>query len=195
MAPPIRRSEPATVPTGRTSSRVSSCADRACTTIPIRTTRRSSCSSRTSRTRSTSPRIETRRSSASSSTTRCIRRTTWRSRSERCRPITTGHEDFSTFNATGAVGPQSNADLKGHDIGVYAQTTYAPMEWFELRTGLRYDTHNAPFVGTQSQLSPRVRLSLFPSQPRLRTRTTVASSCRRTSRTCGRSRVPRRAAR
>ena len=77
--------------------------------------------------------------------------------------ITAGHEDFSTFNATGAVGPQSNSDLSGHDIGVYGQTTYTPREWVELRTGVRYDTHNAPFVGTQSQVSPRVRLSVFPS--------------------------------
>ena len=39
-----------------------------------------------SRTRSISPRIAAQRSPASSSTTRCIRRTTWRSRLERCRP-------------------------------------------------------------------------------------------------------------
>ena len=77
--------------------------------------------------------------------------------------VTTGHEDFSTFNAGGAVGPQSNAGLSGHDIGVYGQTSYAPVEWLELRTGLRYDSHNAPFIGTQSQLSPRVRLNLYPS--------------------------------
>ena len=75
----------------------------------------------------------------------------------------TGHENFSTFNATGARGPQSVSDLTGHDIGVYAQTAYTPTEWFELRTGLRYDAHNAPFVGTSSQLSPRVRLNFYPS--------------------------------
>lgn len=77
--------------------------------------------------------------------------------------VTSGHEDFSTFNAGGVLGPQSNSNLSGHDIGAYGQTTYAPAEWFELRTGIRYDSHNAPFVGTQSQFSPRLRLSFFPS--------------------------------
>ena len=28
---------------------------------------------------------------------------------------------------------------------------------------MRYDAHNAPFAGTQSQVSPRVRLNFFPS--------------------------------
>lgn len=77
--------------------------------------------------------------------------------------FTTGHEDFSTFNSAGAVGPQSNSELRGHDIGTYAQTTYAPTEKVELRTGIRYDSHTAPFVGTQTQWSPRVKLSFFPS--------------------------------
>jgi Outer membrane receptor proteins, mostly Fe transport len=77
--------------------------------------------------------------------------------------FTTGHEDFSTFNASGAVGPQSNSNLSGHDLGVYGQTAYTPVEWLELRSGIRYDAHTAPFVGTQSQWSPRVRLSFFPS--------------------------------
>ena len=77
--------------------------------------------------------------------------------------VVSGHEKFSTFNAANAVGPQSDADLTGHDIGVYGQTSYSPVEWAEIRAGLRYDSHNAPFIGTQSQLSPRVRLNLFPS--------------------------------
>ena len=77
--------------------------------------------------------------------------------------VVSGHEKFSTFNAAQAQGPQSDADLTGHDIGVYGQTSYSPVEWAEIRAGLRYDSHNAPFIGTQSQLSPRVRLNLFPS--------------------------------
>jgi hypothetical protein len=32
---------------------------------------------------------------------------------------------------------------------------------FELRTGVRYDAHNAPFAGTRSQVSPRIRLNFF----------------------------------
>jgi hypothetical protein len=77
--------------------------------------------------------------------------------------ITTGHEDFSTFNASGQTGPQSNSGLNGHDIGVYAQTAYSPVEAFELRTGVRYDAHTAPFVGTSSQVSPRIRLNYYPT--------------------------------
>ena len=53
--------------------------------------------------------------------------------------------------------------MTGHDIGVYAQTAYSPTEWFELRAGLRYDAHNAPFAGTATQVSPRVRLNFYPS--------------------------------
>ena len=48
-------------------------------------------------------------------------------------------------------------------MGVYAQTAITPVEWFELRTGVRYDSHVAPFAGNQHQLSPRVRLNFFPS--------------------------------
>jgi hypothetical protein len=77
--------------------------------------------------------------------------------------LTRGHEDFSTFNASGATGPQSVADLDGHDVGLYAQTVFSPFESLELRTGLRWDSHTAPFVGTATQLSPRIRLNFYPS--------------------------------
>ncbi|GJG88210.1 hypothetical protein tb265_33910 [Gemmatimonadetes bacterium T265] len=76
--------------------------------------------------------------------------------------ITRGSEAFSAFNST-TQGPASNSGLRGSDVGVYAQTAYAPVEWFELRTGARYDAHTAPFAGTQRQLSPRVRLNFFPT--------------------------------
>ena len=76
--------------------------------------------------------------------------------------ITRGSEAFSAFNAT-QQGPSSNSGLSGSDVGVYAQTAYAPVEWFELRTGARYDAHTAPFAGTQHQLSPRIRLNFFPT--------------------------------
>lgn len=77
--------------------------------------------------------------------------------------LTRGHENFSTFNASGATGPQSVADLDGHDIGVYAQTVYSPLEQVEVRGGLRWDSHTAPFVGTATQLSPRIRVNFYPS--------------------------------
>ena len=77
--------------------------------------------------------------------------------------VTTGHEEFRSTDANGNAGPQSVSDLSGHDLGVYAQTSYAPTELAELRAGVRYDAHAAPFAGTQSQVSPRVRLNLYPS--------------------------------
>jgi hypothetical protein len=76
--------------------------------------------------------------------------------------LTTGHEDFVTTTSAGTFGPASNSGLRGYDVGVYAQTAYAPTEKFEIRTGLRYDAHNAPFAGTRTQLSPRIRLNFFP---------------------------------
>jgi hypothetical protein len=75
--------------------------------------------------------------------------------------FTTGQEDFVTSNPSGGFGPASNSGLSGSDIGGYAQTSYAPSEHFELRTGVRYDAHTAPFAGTVSQVSPRVRLNFF----------------------------------
>ena len=75
---------------------------------------------------------------------------------------TSGHENFVTTSASG-TGPSSNSGLQGWDAGVYAQTAYAPIEQFEIRTGVRYDAHNAPFAGTQSQVSPRLRFNFYPS--------------------------------
>ena len=77
--------------------------------------------------------------------------------------FTRGHEDFTTTDASGNPGPASNSGLKGWDAGGYAQIAYSPVERFEIRTGVRYDAHNAPFAGTQSQWSPRVRLNFFPN--------------------------------
>ena len=77
--------------------------------------------------------------------------------------LTSGREDFSSKTNTGTAGPASNSNLNGSDIGIYAQTAIAPSDRWELRTGARFDNHNAPFAGNQSQLSPRVKLSFFPS--------------------------------
>ncbi len=73
-----------------------------------------------------------------------------------------GHEDFSSVTNNGTPGPASNSDLKGSDVGMYAQTAVAPSDHWELRMGLRFDNHNAPFAGNRNQLSPRVKLSFFP---------------------------------
>jgi hypothetical protein len=77
--------------------------------------------------------------------------------------LTRGREDFTTVSPSGKRGPASNSDLKGSDVGVYVQTAYSPQEWVELRAGARYDAHNAPFASTQTQLSPRIRLNLYPT--------------------------------
>src|SRR5947209_8398394 len=75
---------------------------------------------------------------------------------------TGGHEDFSSITNQGSAGPASISDLKGSDVGVYAQTAVAPSDHWELRTGVRFDNHNAPFAGNRNQVSPRVKLSFFP---------------------------------
>jgi len=76
---------------------------------------------------------------------------------------TTGREDFTTTNAAGQPGPASQSNLNGNDFGVYAQTAFTPEEWFEVRAGVRYDAHNAPFMSMQHQVSPRLKLSFYPT--------------------------------
>ena len=76
--------------------------------------------------------------------------------------VTTGHEDFSTFNAT-SFGPQSNVALTGNDLGFYGETAYSPTERLQIRGGLRFDSQSAPNTPTQSQVSPRIRLNFYPS--------------------------------
>ncbi len=76
--------------------------------------------------------------------------------------VTSGHEDFSTRDSAGNPGPASASGLNGSDVGVYAQTAIAPSDKWEIRTGVRFDNHNAPFAGNQTQLSPRVKFTLFP---------------------------------
>ena len=75
---------------------------------------------------------------------------------------TTGNENFQSTDAVGKAGPASASSLSGYDAGGYAQFAYSPVEQVEIRAGARYDAHNAPFAGTQSQLSPRIRLNFFP---------------------------------
>lgn len=77
--------------------------------------------------------------------------------------VTRGSEAFTTFGAGGQPGPASTSNLNGSDLSGYAQTVVSPSERWELRTGLRYDAHAAPFAGTQTQWSPRVKLSYFPN--------------------------------
>jgi hypothetical protein len=75
---------------------------------------------------------------------------------------TSGHEDFVTTAADGSFGPASNSGLAGGDFSIYSEVNWSLSEHFELRTGARYDTHAAPFAGTVSQFSPRIRLNVYP---------------------------------
>ena len=76
--------------------------------------------------------------------------------------FTSGHENFSSKTNTGTSGPASNSNLNGSDVGVYTQTAIAPSDRWELRAGVRFDNHNAPFAGNRNQVSPRAKLSFFP---------------------------------
>ena len=80
--------------------------------------------------------------------------------------LTRGQENFTAFNATNLNGPTSASPLDGSDIGVYAETQIAPSDQWQVRAGVRYDTHYYPISATQhataDQVSPRVRLSFFP---------------------------------
>jgi hypothetical protein len=75
---------------------------------------------------------------------------------------TTGQEEFAATAQDGTAGPASSSGLTGSDVGVYAQGAYSPIAKVELRTGIRFDAHTAPFAGTQRQWSPRVRLNVYP---------------------------------
>ncbi len=76
---------------------------------------------------------------------------------------TTGRDDFTTTDSLGNPGPASVSNLNGSNVGLYAETMLTPVEWFQVRTGIRYDSHTAPFVREQHQWSPRLRLSFYPS--------------------------------
>lgn len=75
---------------------------------------------------------------------------------------TSGQEEFQSTSQSGTSGPGSSSGLTGSDVGTYGQVAWSPVEKVELRTGVRFDAHTAPFAGTQHQVSPRVRLNFFP---------------------------------
>jgi hypothetical protein len=76
---------------------------------------------------------------------------------------TRGQEDFVTTAQDGTAGPASNSDLKGWDFGAYAEGSISPSDIVEIRPGVRFDAHNAPFAGTLTQVSPRIRLNFYPA--------------------------------
>jgi hypothetical protein len=74
-----------------------------------------------------------------------------------------GHELFETRDPDGRAGPAVDAAVRGGDVSFYAQASIAPWRWWELRPGARFDSHSAPLAGTARQVSPRVRLNVYPS--------------------------------
>ncbi|MGC8654342.1 MAG: TonB-dependent receptor [Candidatus Kryptoniota bacterium] len=74
---------------------------------------------------------------------------------------TTGNEHFSAFNGS-LLGPQSIETLKGYDFGSYIQTAYTPLPIFQIDAGIRYDLHHADGVITESQISPKFKLTYIP---------------------------------
>lgn len=75
---------------------------------------------------------------------------------------TSGNENFELTDPTGIQPPISSiSGLNGYDFGTYVQTSLRPAEWFELRSGIRFDSHVAPFAGNQTQWSPRLRMNFF----------------------------------
>jgi hypothetical protein len=77
--------------------------------------------------------------------------------------IASGHEHFATADAGGRAGPAVDAPVHGGDLGFYVEGTIRPSPFWEIRPGLRYDLHAAPLAGDATQLSPRVKVSFFPS--------------------------------
>jgi hypothetical protein len=75
---------------------------------------------------------------------------------------TYGHEDFSLTDPTGKEPPiQSLSGLDGYDWAAYVETSIRPAEFFELRSGVRFNSHVAPFASNQTQFSPRIRANFF----------------------------------
>ncbi len=74
---------------------------------------------------------------------------------------TRGNENFSSFNGN-ILGPQSVETLQGYDLGAYVQGTYQPVPIFELDAGVRFDQHHAQGIGTESQVSPKIKLMYIP---------------------------------
>ena len=74
---------------------------------------------------------------------------------------TTGDEHFSAFRDS-LLGPQSIEPLNGYDFGSYIQTTYTPLPIFQVDAGIRYDRHHAKGIGTESQVSPKFKLTYIP---------------------------------
>ena len=75
---------------------------------------------------------------------------------------TKGNENFSSFNKN-TLGPQSIQTLQGYDLGTYVQGTYQPVPILELDAGVRFDQHYAQGIGTESQVSPKVKIMYIPS--------------------------------
>lgn len=74
---------------------------------------------------------------------------------------TTGNEHFSAYRNS-SLGPQSIQALRGYDFGSYVQGAYTPLPIFQVDAGIRFDIHHANGLETESQISPKFKLTYIP---------------------------------
>jgi TonB dependent receptor-like, beta-barrel/CarboxypepD_reg-like domain len=74
--------------------------------------------------------------------------------------ITNGTDSFN-FKDLNGNGPLNQNRFTGSDFGLFVQTNIHPLEWTMLDAGLRYDQNIAPSIPFESQLSPRLKLSIY----------------------------------
>lgn len=74
--------------------------------------------------------------------------------------MTNGTETFNFLNSN-AIGFTNKTNFSGSDFGVFIQSNVRPEEWSLIEAGVRYDQHIAPSIPMQTQISPRVKISLF----------------------------------
>ncbi|MDP4115368.1 MAG: carboxypeptidase-like regulatory domain-containing protein [Bacteroidota bacterium] len=76
---------------------------------------------------------------------------------------TSGTENFRLFNSLG--DKMTNVSkYSGYDFGIFAQSELHLIEWTKFEIGIRYDMHKAPQLGLLSQMSPRLKISIYPDE-------------------------------
>ncbi len=72
-----------------------------------------------------------------------------------------GKEDYSTTTTTGIPGPSDDTNFQGSNFGIFAQTTWSPLDWSSFDIGLRYDQQVQPNTALQNQVSPRIKWNIL----------------------------------
>lgn len=74
--------------------------------------------------------------------------------------VTNGTDSFK-FKDLSVNGPLNENNFTGSNFGLFVQTKIHPFEWIMLNAGARYDQNIAPAIPFESQVSPRLKLSIF----------------------------------